>query len=175
MIDESKANVMSIRNCNAKGRTTMQKLIVLILVLVLGVWLSQPAFAGGDWNDTGINWQPYEQGLAIAKNENKPICLIFYTVWCQHCTNYSNVFHNAKVVEYAKQFVMIRIDKDKNPDLSRKYAPDGQYIPRTFFLSPEGTLDLSIHEARDSYKYLYDEDKPAALLAGMSNALQKLR
>ena len=153
----------------------MQKLIVLISVLWMGVWLSQPAFAGGDWNDAGISWQPYEQGLAKAKEKNKPVCLIFYTEWCPHCSNYSKVFHNANVVERAKQFVMIRIDKDKHPDVSGKYAPDGQYIPRMYFLSPAGMLDPSVHEARDRYRYFYDEHDPAALLRGMSQALQKLR
>jgi hypothetical protein len=152
----------------------MQKLFVLILVLGMSVWFGQPAFAGGDWNDAGIKWQPYEQGLAMAKAENKPVCLIIYTEWCPHCTNYSKVFHNADVVLRSKQFIMIRIDKDKHPDVSKKYAPDGQYIPRTYFLSPAGALDPSIHEARDRYQYFYPEDKPDALLAGMNQALQKL-
>ncbi len=153
----------------------MQKRVVLILVLGMGVWLSKAVFAGGDWNDAGINWQPYEQGLAMAREENKPVCLIFYTEWCPHCINYSKIFHNGNVVKHTKQFVMIRIDKDKHPDLSEKYAPDGQYIPRTYFLSSAGTLDPSIHASRERYKYFYDEHKPAALLTGMSQALQKLR
>jgi thiol-disulfide isomerase/thioredoxin len=152
----------------------MKKLNVLILVLGMVVWLSKTVFAGGDWNDAGVNWQPYEQGLAMAREENKPVCLIFYTEWCPHCINYSKVFHNDEVVEHTKQFVMIRIDKDKHPDLSEKYAPDGQYIPRTYFLSPAGTLDPSIHAARDRYRYFYDENNPDTLLAGMSQALQKL-
>jgi thiol-disulfide isomerase/thioredoxin len=152
----------------------MKKLIVMIYVLVMGVWLSQTAFAGGDWNDSGIKWQAYEQGLAMAKKENKPVCLIIYTEWCPHCVNYSKIFHNADVVKQTKQFVMIRIDKDKSPDVSQKYAPDGQYIPRTYFLSSAGTLDPSIHEARDRYLYFYNEKEPAGLLAGMNQALQKL-
>lgn len=153
----------------------MQRLIVLILVLGTGVWLSQTAIAGGDWNDADINWQPYEQGLAMAKEENKPVCLIFYTEWCPHCINYSKLFHNDNVVERTKQFIMIRVDNDKHPDLRMKYASDGQYIPRTYFLSPEGTLDTSIHVARDRYMYFYDEHNPSALLDGMNQALQKLR
>ncbi len=153
----------------------MKKLIVLISVLGIVMWSSQPAFAGGDWNDSGVKWQPYEQGLAMAKKENKPVCLIVYTEWCPHCTNYSNIFHSASVVEQAKKFVMIRIDQTKSPDVSKKYAPDGQYIPRTYFLSPAGTLDSSIHEARTNYLYFYNENEPAALLAGMNQALQKLR
>ena len=133
-----------------------------------------PARAGGDWNDDGIKWQSYEDGLKAAKADKKPVCLIFYTTWCPHCANYSGVFHDPKVVEEAKKFVMIRLDKDKNNDLSAKYGPDGQYIPRTLFLSSAGELDPEIHAPRDQYKYFYDEKDPASVLGGMDAALKKL-
>lgn len=129
--------------------------------------------AGGDWNDKSIAWQPYEAGLQLAQKEKKPICLIFYTEWCPHCTNYSGVFHDPKVVEESKKFVMIRLDKDKNQELSKKYAPDGEYIPRTYFLSSAGVLDPDLHEQRDKYKYFYSEKDPASLLAAMSKAQTK--
>src|SRR6185436_2032390 len=115
------------------------------------------ALAGGDWNDSGIAWKSYEDGIAEAKKDNKPVCLIFYTDWCPHCSNYSKVFHDPKVVEQSKKFVMIRLNKDQNKAISDKYAPDGQYIPRTMFLTAEGTLDDSIHAPRDQYKYFYSE------------------
>jgi hypothetical protein len=132
------------------------------------------SLAGGDWNDSGIVWQPYEKGLAEAKEKKKPICLIFYTEWCPHCTNYSKVFHDPKVVEQAKNFVMIRLDKDQNKELSGQYAPDGQYIPRTYFLSSDGKLDPSLHAPREKYQYFYDERTPESILAGMESALKKL-
>jgi protein-disulfide reductase (glutathione) len=143
--------------------------------LVAVALVATPAFAGGDWNDSGIAWQSYEKGLAEAKAEKKPICLIFYTDWCPHCANYSKVFHDPKVVEESKKFVMIRLNKDKNKELSSKYSPDGQYIPRTYFLSSDGTLDPSLHAPRDKYQYFYDEHSPASVLAGMESALKKLK
>jgi thiol:disulfide interchange protein len=101
-------------------------------VWMIGVAVCATAsFAGGDWNDSGIAWQPYEKGIAEAKAEKKPICMVFYTEWCPHCTNYSKVFHDPKVVEQSKSFVMIRLDKDQNKELSKQFAPDGEYIPRT--------------------------------------------
>jgi thiol:disulfide interchange protein len=142
-----------------------------LLALVIG---ARPSFAGGDWNDAGIAWQPYEKGLTEAKEKKKPICLVFYTDWCPHCTNYSKVFHDPKVVERAKNFVMIRLNKDENKALSSRYAPDGQYIPRTYFLSSDGQLDPSLHAPRDKYQYFYDERAPESILAGMESALKKL-
>jgi len=149
---------------------------IALAALLTAVLAAPPARAGGDWNDGGIKWHGYEEGLAAAKKEKKPVCLIFYTEWCPHCANYSQVFHDPKVVEQAKRFVMIRLDKDKNGEISQKYGPDGAgYIPRTYFLASDGTLAADIHAAREQFKYFYDEKNPASVLAGMDQALQKLK
>jgi hypothetical protein len=153
---------------NAIRSTVLVGAGLLALGLAAGV-----ALAAGDWNDAGIAWKSYDDGLAEAKKEKKPVCLVFYTDWCPHCTNYSKVFHDPKVVEQSKNFVMIRLNKDKNKEISGKYAPDGEYIPRTFFLSPEGQLDDSVHAPRDKYKYFYSESDPASVLGGMEAALKK--
>ncbi len=146
----------------------------LALALAAGLALAAPpARAGGDWNDAGITWRPYAEGIAAARAEQKPVCLVIFTEWCPHCTNYARVFHDPKVVAEAKRFVMIRVDKDKEPEVSRRYAPDGEYIPRTYFLSPAGELDASIHAPREQYRYFYDERDPASVLGGMRAALAK--
>lgn len=145
----------------------------LLAALIVGT--ATPAAAGGDWNDAQMGWQPYEAGLAAAKKDKKPIVLIFFTEWCPHCSNYSKLFHDPKVVEASKKFVMIRLDKDKNAELSKKYAPDGEYIPRTYFLSSDGTLDAGLTAPRPEYKYFYDERDPAQILAGMDAASKKLK
>jgi thiol:disulfide interchange protein len=144
--------------------------LLVIAVVALG---ARTAVAGGNWNDAQIQWRSLDEGLALAKKEDKPVCLIFYTEWCPHCTNYSKVFHDPKVVDLAKKLVMVRVDGDKNKDLSKQYALDGAYIPRTYFLSPDGKVDGSIHAPRDRYKYFYNEHDPAEVLAGMEAALKK--
>ena len=146
----------------------------LVAALLSIMLLPAPTLAGGDWNDAGIAWQPYDAGLAAAKAQKKPVLLVFYTDWCPHCQRYSGVFHDPKVVEKAKSFVMIHLNKDQNADISKKYAPDGEYIPRTYFLSSTGEPDFAIHEQRDQYKYFYDEADPAGLLRAMDAALTKL-
>jgi thiol-disulfide isomerase/thioredoxin len=146
--------------------------IVLSGALLL---IAARAFAGAEnWNDGNIHWMSYDAGLAAAKKQHKPICLIFYTTWCPHCANYAKLFSDSKIVKKSKSFVMIRLDKDKNQELSKKYSPDGEYIPRTYFLSSAGQLDESLTEQRPQYKYFYSESNPASILAGMDRALQKL-
>ncbi len=144
------------------------------LFAVLAGALSGPAIAGGNWNDEGIRWMSYPEGLEAAKSQSKPICLVFYTEWCPHCVTYSGVFHDPKVVEQSKRFVMIRLDRDKNREISKQYAADGDYIPRTHFLSREGKFDPDIHAPHDRFLYFFDEKDPASVLAGMDAALGKL-
>jgi len=151
-------------------------LIIVGAALLCSVGLARITRADiENWNDANIKWMSYDDGLAEAKKSHKPICLIFFTTWCPHCKNYSGVFGDAEVVKKSQSFVMIRLDKDKNADISKKYAPDGEYIPRTYFLSADGTLDPSLSESRDQFKYFYDEKNPASILGGMDRALKKLQ
>ncbi len=147
---------------------------LLILALVWPLLVS-PAFAGGDWNDDGVAWRSYEEGLAEAKSDGKPICLIVYTQTCPHCTNYSRVFHDDQVEELSKGFVMIRLDQRNDGRVARKYGPDGHYIPRTMFLNSDGEVATEIKAPRDKYLYFYDEHDPAQLRDAMTGAHQKLQ
>ena len=157
-----------------KGRVRGVAVVVMALALTAMLRVTAVYAGAEDWNDKQIAWKSYDDGLAEAKKADRPICLIFYTTWCPHCANYSKVFSDPKVVEKSKSFVMIRLDADKNKELGQKYSPDGGYIPRTFFLAPNGELDASLSETRDKYKYFYDEKDPAAVLAGMDRALKKI-
>ncbi len=148
----------------------------MTLALLGSLALADKAWATVEnWNDANIKWMSYDEGLAQAKKTHKPICLIFFTTWCPHCKNYSGVFSDPEVVKKSQSFVMIRLDKDKNADISKKYAPDGEYIPRTYFLSSDGTLDPSLSETRDQFKYFYDEKNASSILGGMDRALKKLQ
>lgn len=129
--------------------------------------------SGEGWNDAQIAWQPYDAGLARAKAEGKPVCLVFFTTWCPHCKNYSRVFEDPRVVERARDFVMIRLNGDEAKDISARHQPDGSYVPRTYFLSRDGEMDKEIHAPRPRFQYFYDERDPASLLAGMKAALAK--
>jgi len=123
-----------------------------------------------DWNPKQVAWQPYALGLRAAARDNKPIVLVFYTDWCPHCHNYSRVFHDPRVVEASRAFVMIRIERDGDPELSQEYNLDGDYIPRTFFLLPSGEVLEQLHPERTDFRYFLDEYEPDELLQLMQQA-----
>ena len=124
-----------------------------------------------NWNDAAIAWAAYEQGMARAAAERRPIVLVFYTDWCPHCHNYSRVFHAAEVVELARSFVMIRVERDANRELSEMYDLDGEYIPRTFFLTQAGEVRTELHAKNPAFRYFIDEHSASELVALMRIAL----
>ncbi len=147
-------------------------------------WLSQPVACAPpsardasdeegatDWNSAQIVWRDHDAGLAEARARRRPIVLIFYTDWCPHCHNYSRVFYDPELVALASSFVMIRIERDGNPELSARYALDGEYIPRTFFLTADGELRPELAGDNPDYRYFLDEDEPSELMALMQRAL----
>lgn len=123
-----------------------------------------------DWNEDEVAWRSYEAGLEEARATGKPIVLIFYTDWCPHCHNYSRLFHDAEVVDLAASFVMIRVERDSHRDISARYAFDGEYIPRTFFLTPKGELLAGLESEREEHRYYLDEHDPSELISRMREA-----
>ncbi|MBK7972407.1 MAG: thioredoxin family protein [Deltaproteobacteria bacterium] len=141
------------------------------LVVVAGVLSTVVSAAPLEWNEREIRWMGLDEGLREASRAARPVCLVVYTQTCPHCRNYSGVFHDPRVVEKAKKFVMIKLDQGADDSQSRRYAPDGEYIPRTIFLSPEGEPQPQIHAARNRYLHFYDEHNPSSVLTAMNKAL----
>lgn len=145
-----------------------------LYVLALALSLAAPAWAGGDWNDEGIEWRDWDDAVAEAKETGKPICLVVYTETCPHCTNYSRVFHDDGVEKVARDFVMVRIDQGTKRTLAMKFAPDGAYIPRTLFFTPEAEMAPEIQVDRPKYVHFYDEHDPRHIREAMKKAHPQL-
>lgn len=130
-----------------------------------------PSDLAEPWNPKGIDWKSYDEGLAIASKEKKPICLILYGTWCEHCRNYSHVFGDLRLVRRSKDFVMVRVDVDANDAVSKKYSPDGAYVPRTFILDSAGNINPEGHSDHPRYAHFFDEMHADSLLDVMDRVL----
>jgi hypothetical protein len=157
------------------GRLTLLRPLLLALCLLSAC---SPRASGavppGEWNDGPITWTPWEKAVATAQSEHKPICLVFFTGWCPHCKSFKKEFFDARVVEKSHSLVMVRVDEDHSGEMGNRYALDGHYIPRTYFLSSSGAVEASIAAHGGRYKYFYDESDPAGLLASMQQAVNTL-
>lgn len=89
------------------------------------------AFTKGKWQEI----------LAKAKAENKPIFVDFYAEWCGPCKFMSkNVFTDAEVGDYYNaNFISVKIDAEKEePELVR--ASRIEAYPSLYYFSPDGTV-----------------------------------
>ncbi len=88
-----------------------------------------------------ISWREWnEEAFKIAEREDRPILLSISAVWCHWChvmdrTTYS---HPSVIEIIEKEFVPIRVDTDKRPDINERYNMGGW--PSTVFLTPAGEI-----------------------------------
>jgi thioredoxin-related protein len=71
-----------------------------------------------------IAWVPdLKTAEELAKKQNKPVMLSFYTVESDHCIDMKqNTYNNKTAVQFVeKNFVPVLIDTEKNPALVQKY------------------------------------------------------
>ena len=124
-----------------------------------------------DWNDKGIPWLDYQQGLMLAKQTGKPILLLFYAEWCSTCHAYKAIFYNDEVVKATNDFIMVRVNVDLYPELNQQYALDGDYVPRTFALTSEGKPLTQLYKQQGNYRYFMRANEPARFTRLMKNVL----
>lgn len=90
--------------------------------------------------------------MQLAKAQNKPVFIFFYTDWCDYCKQMeSKTFADPQVVEISRHFINIKLNAEREKALAEKY----QYIgpPFEVFLEPGG-------------KIIEDKDGAKAIFAG---------
>jgi len=88
-----------------------------------------------------IHWHDWtDDAFLKAKTESKPILLDISAVWCHWCHRLDHDTYSVpEIAEYIEtNFVPIRVDTDKRPDINRRYNLGGW--PTTAFLTPDGRV-----------------------------------
>ncbi|KAF4524306.1 hypothetical protein B566_EDAN005362 [Ephemera danica] len=83
-------------------------------------------------------------------------------------------FANSPQIEsLSKHFVMVNAGDNEEPQ-DKKYAPDGTYIPRIYFLDSSGEVQEDIYneEGNANYKYYYFNTE--SIIESMKKAVKKL-
>ena len=124
------------------------------------------------FNDPAIDWQLFDNGRKLAMRENRPIFLLAHTTWCPHCALYREVFFDKSIVELMGAFIPVIVDRDLQPDVTARYAPDGDYIPRTMFLTSEGQLAKELRYTDSKFNYFVDYDDPHFLREYLGRAIR---
>ncbi|KAK2183317.1 hypothetical protein NP493_315g01024 [Ridgeia piscesae] len=131
-------------------------LCILTCVLQISLSLSDELAKANGFNDN-IKWVTLDKGLQIAKTENKPLMLLIHKSWCSACKALKPKFVTSEKIEkLSKKFVMVNTMDDDEPE-DDKYSPDGKYVPRILFLSPDGKVqeDIINENGNPEYNYYY--------------------
>ena len=123
------------------------------------------------WNSPAIAWHSLQTGIPEATRTGKTVVMVFHAPWCTACAKYRSVFKDERVVAAAKDVVMILVDADADKMANGAFAPDGTYVPRTIFMTPDGEVRTDLTGKSDpKHPHTIDIDGPEELLALMQKA-----
>ena len=109
--------------------------------------------------ESKVNWlYDYDQALARARDENKPILVDFYTDWCGWCKRLdAETYGNETVAALLNEsFICLKVDAEEHVDLVEEYDVFG--YPTVLFLSPDGEEIGRIAGYEPPDKFLQDAE-----------------
>ena len=113
-----------------------------------------------------IDWKQYNEGIQLAKKQNKKLFLHFRTDWCRYCAKMERAtFKDNSVVQFLNEhFVSIKVDGDKQKPVVQLYKvkgyPDSRFIDENRkeafripgFVDPAAFLFFLEYIQTDNYK-----------------------
>lgn len=129
-----------------------------------------PAQAASDFN-ASIGWRGLEAGLGEARINRKPVFMVIHANWCPACRSYSSLFRDTEVISILGNYVPILADADREKG-TRRYRPDGSYIPRSMVLSSEGEHYKDVTGPYE-HRYFLPPDDAGYLLDYLSRGLAR--
>ena len=119
-----------------------------------------------------VAWRGFDEGLAESRERSVPVMLVVHTSWCPRCKSLKGEFSDSELEALSESFVMVNVDQDFE-SRAKAIAPDGDYVPRIVFLSPDGTPSTSIvNERSPRFRHFYTGR--ADLKRSMRHALKTL-
>jgi thiol:disulfide interchange protein len=141
-----------------KKLTTILVLIMILAIAVGTYNISLSDFRLSDKNTSylgGLNWsRSLDKSLLQAQQENKPVAMYFWAIWCQYCAKFqSDTLGNPQVKKILQDdYVLVAMDLDIDRDVSRKYGVS--YPPYVLFLDSKGDVVERVAGAVDARTFL---------------------
>jgi thiol:disulfide interchange protein DsbD len=96
-----------------------------------------------------------DEALAQAQKERKPIVLDFFAEWCAPCQRMEKTtFIDDRVKALLGRCVFLRIDTDKQPEISRRMNVEG--LPDIRFVTPDGKVVKQLRNYQDAEAFVED-------------------
>ena len=138
------------------------KHVAATIFALLILMVTNPGTGTSAGSGSSIQWYSYDQGLELAKEQNKTMMIDFTSEWCSWCHKLDeDTYSDASVIGLAEEFVPIKVDVDENDEIADKFQIEG--LPTVVFASSEEV---------EMYRVVGYEN-PDGFIADMNLALQK--
>ncbi len=91
-----------------------------------------------------------EESFQIAQQENKPIMMYFWAIWCQYCARFqTDTLGNPQVKKILEEdYVLVAMDLDVDREVAQQYGVS--YPPYLVFMDPKGNIKERVPGAVDA-------------------------
>jgi protein-disulfide reductase (glutathione) len=150
----------------------MSAFVAFAMAALLAAVPARAAAPGAEnWNAPAIAWHSLKTGIPEATRTGKTVVMVFHAPWCTACAKYRAIFKDERIVAASKDVVMILVDADADKTANGAFAPDGTYVPRTIFMTPDGEVRTDLTGKSDpKHPHTLDIDRPEELLALIQKA-----
>ncbi len=139
-------------------------------LILVGIFSLLISFCSHRKNQSAIVWiYDIDSALTIAEQINKPLMIDFMADWCPPCIAMEETtFSDPVVIAKSRQFVTVRIDVDKQPEIAAQYNGNarkygGIGIPNMLFLTAD----------QDTLEHIVGFYKPSDLTVIMDSVLSR--
>ena len=78
------------------------------------------------------------EALAVAEKQNRPLLIEFWAAWCGYCKELQKTLAERRFKEVLENFVVVRIDHDKEPTLVKHYSVET--LPTVLVVDHSGSV-----------------------------------
>ena len=128
--------------------------IKFLFYVLLGFVLTSSSPASNGFGDH-INWVDYTSAIS---DSSKPTMVILHKSWCAACKNLKpKLAESLDFEELSKEFSMVNAGESEELHDNADLSLDGSYIPRIYFLDPQGPVLPGFYNSKGnpSYKFFY--------------------
>jgi len=91
--------------------------------------------------NSGVKWNTIESALEQSKTSKKPIMFLVHRTTCPACkATIKMITRDEKFKEKSEGFILADVEDDVEEELADSFDVDGTYVPRLYFLDPEGKI-----------------------------------
>ena len=123
--------------------------------VLLGFFSSTLSTSASNGFGDQIHWVEYSSAVS---DSSKPTMVILHKSWCSACKNLkSKLAESLEFQELSAKFSMVNAGETEDLHDNTDLNIDGSYIPRIFFLDPQGQVLPEVYNTNGnpSYKYFY--------------------